>query len=263
MSDFIQNEIMSFEGILLEELPQGFSTKCSLDFRNSNIKKLPNDLHCNGYLNICQSPIKELPQGLQIGGNLYIPYGIDIPKDALIAGNIITENGELLYHSNNPNHIVTTDEGKKVIFSRTTSLISEKNIHNDFYLPEVIFFVGVDLSKNAFQYEEDNKKYTIFCTSRKDGIKKFHWNRANEKGLKKYLDYDIYKPRSVSELIEIFKVCTGSCNSGIEKFLKQFNIDNQKLYSINDVNIMLEQIPLFSVPAKEVFIETFKPKETE
>ena len=250
----VENGIMKMSGLSLT-LPENFKVNYSLDLTDSEILQLPNGLNVEGSLILGNSKINALPSKLIVGEDLIMTTELKIPEDALIGGFIITPNRK------NPaplrkNHFITTDDQLVVIY-RNEKIVTEERIHDfeDYYFPKTTYYQNINKNyKNAIKYIEDNKTYVLSCKDLKDGFYKIYWNRAKVFGIDKYKNYDIYEPRTVKELEEIYYTCTGACGKGISKFLKDFNIDKNKKYTIKELMDMVEKT---RHSPKVVFLEFF------
>ena len=73
--------------------------KGGISLMNSNIKKLPNDLHVRGYLNLnnCKQ-LKELPTNLRVDGHLWLEDTdiTKLPDDLYVAGLLNVRNSKLI-----------------------------------------------------------------------------------------------------------------------------------------------------------------------
>jgi hypothetical protein len=136
--------------------------------------------------------------------------------------------------------MVITDENIRVSFREKKKTTQEKVIE-DYYYPTVYYYYGIDPNKNAIEFEENGKTHILFCSSPKEGYEKIDWVRALDAGMGKYTDYDVDQFRTPAELEEIFKTCTGSCDSGIFQFKKFFEVDEDALYTIRQAGRMIQE----------------------
>lgn len=238
----IDNSTMNLNGVLLKELPEGFKVCGSLDLTDSFLEALPNNLLVYGNLVIGNSKIDKLPSGLKIGGDLIMTdKTLPIPADIIVGGNIIN-HGTIIEPPFKPDNMIFTINHQRVTFKNKKVVYSENYIEEDYFYPEVYYYFGVDPKKSAIEFTENNKTYIFSCSSLKDGFEKIDWQRAENFGIRKYYNYDVDEFRTVEELKEIYQTCTGACESGIIKFKKLLNIDDNSLYTIRQLGDMVSKL---------------------
>lgn len=262
MSKIVQDGVMYLKNILLKSLPENFKVDSSLDCTDCDLTYLPDGLEVKGDLILGNAYIDELPARLVIGGNLVMMERIlAVPSDAIIGGVIVTSFG-VSPPALPEGHHIHTDDGNIIIYNQIKILTQEEIVANDFYYPELKFFKNLypDSTMHAVQYTENDKTYTFTCSGIKDAKLKVDWNRAKLNGIYNYDNYNINEPRTVLELKKIYQVCTGACETGVQRFLKEFNIDMEKLYTIRELRRMVMRLPFPGGSSKMVFLEYFNPQ---
>lgn len=263
MSKLIQNGTMYLKNIMLPYLSENFKTEYSIDCTDSDLTFLPDGLEVGGDLIIGNAYIEELPKGLIVGGNIImLEKELKLPQDAIVGGKVITPTNEY-YPSFPVGHYIKTDDGFDIIYRKVRILTPEDIIADDFYYPELRYYKSLNpkTSISAVQYTENGQTYTFSCQGVKDAKSKVDWHRAKIKGIDQYKDYNIDELRTVAELKEIYQVCTGACESGVRRFLKEFNIDLEKKYTIRELRRMVMHLPFPGGSAKMVFLEYFNPNK--
>lgn len=238
----VDNNVMSLKGVLLKELPENFRATGSLDLTGSLIEKLPDNTLIYDDLIIGDSKLEKLPSGLKIGGNLIMAdKTLPIPADIVIGGNIIN-NGTIIEPPFKPDNMIFTTNNQRVSFRNKKIVYSENYITEDYFYPEVSYYFGINPNKSAIEFTEDGKTYIFSCSSPREGFEKIDWQRAENFGIHKYQDYNVDEFRTVEELKEIYQTCTGACESGIVKFKKLLNIDDNSLYTIRQLGDMVSKL---------------------
>ena len=263
MSKILNDNTLYLKDIIINSLPEGFSTSHSLDCSNSTLTSLPIGLEVGGDLILTESKITALPARLVVGNNVITDANsIFIPSDALIGGKITTAGGQQIPPFQFK-HWIESDDGVGIYYKKTVMVMREDIILDDFYYPEVVFYQNICPTSNIHivSYTENDKTYKLVCSGIVDAKEVVDWHRASLKGIDKYKDYNIDELRTVDELKEIYFVCTGTCNSGIKDFLEVFHIDETKKYTIRQVREMILRLPFKARSAKNVFIDFFEPKE--
>lgn len=258
----VQDGVMYLKNIILFSLPDNFKTEYSLDCSDSDITCLPEGLEVGGNLILGNSRIEDLPARLVVGGDVIMKEReLLLPKDAIVGGTVVTPNN--CYTPPLPEgHYVITDTGITVIYKNVKFIVPEEVIEDDFYYPQLRYYKNINLDQiyNAVQYTEHGFTYTFSCTTMKDAKYQVDWHRGMLNGMGNYTFYNIDEPRPVSELIEIYEVCTGACRSGIDRFLKECNIDLNKMYTIREVRNMVLHLPFFGGTSKYIFLDFFAPE---
>lgn len=255
-----KNNTLYLKDIIINKLPDGFRINGSLNCLDCELSVLPKGLNVTEDLIIDTKYIKELPKEMIIGRNIIMePNIIPIPNDALIGGKIISSNKT--YVPPLPkNHYIILDSTLEPIIYKKCYIISKENfVPNDYYLPEIKFYKNINKDKtSAVEYREKGITYILPATNPKDAKYQVDLHRAKINGIDKYINYDIYEPRKVSELKQIYQICTSACETGIKKFLIDFNIDENKKYTLFEVTEMLKTLPSTSDnTANKIFINFF------
>ena len=238
---FIENDIMSLGGTFIKELTENFSTSHSLDLTDSLIEKLPDNLMVAKDLIIGNAKIKELPKNTRVGRNLImLDNFLPIPADIIIGGNIITKNAIIEPPFQKNNMLIVNN--KRISYRKKKICYNERIVAEDFYYPQVYYYYGIDPQNSAIEFSENGKTYIFPCKNLKEGFYKIDWQRAENFGIRKYQDYNVDEFRTVEELKEIYQTCTGACESGIIKFKKLLNIDDNSLYTIRQLGDMVSKL---------------------
>ncbi len=147
----------------------------------------------NGSLDLRGTPITTLPDNLAVGGSLYLSdtqitkkehkklkNGDYVPKRYLYADNILT-------------HIKARHEIKGYIFYQ--GKIKGQN---------VVF---------------DGKNYA-HCSTFREGVADLKFKAAKDRGANQYKGLTLDSVLSAEEMITMYRVITGACRQGTERFVK-------------------------------------------
>lgn len=247
---------LNFKGTFVKKLPDKFKYAGTLNLDESDIEVLPEGLTVGGDLILTNSKIQVVENAI-ITGNLYVNNKIQVADNNIIGGKIIFDNDKVL-EPLNTGHTIETSEGEIVTYLKIMVAASEDMLDQDpdYYRPEILFYKGINNKRNAVSYKEDDKEFVFFCTGVKDGCLKVYWNRAKEAGIDQYKDLDIDTPMSVDKIKYIFKLCSGSCDSGCERFISDCGYIRGNNYTIREVREKIINYPT-QFSAKQVFIDFF------
>lgn len=253
------DEILDLSGTGIKTLPKNFYVNTSLNLSNLDTIELPQGLCVAGDLILGNTKIDKFPGVMTIGGNIYVDHD-DIPvfTPGLSVGGFIKTPTQTLVTITENGHTIFTDEGVRVVFYNTETLDEKDWQHDDFYFPKVTIYKAFgQKNKYAIKFTENKKTYVFVCSSVKEGFEKVNWQRAINRGIENIFDLDVNVPRTVPELIEIYKLCAGACTSGIKKFLKRQSVDMDAHYSLKEVVAMLERDEYYK-GASHIFYKLFK-----
>lgn len=226
----------------INSLPKNFNCPYSLDCEGSSIKELPEGLIVEGNLYIGECDITKLPNKLTIGKDLILLNSsiFELPNDICIGGNIIALKVE-----NVPKYSLNTVEEQYVcdINGKIIAYKNKKNIHRTHRF-DLCFYLGKIEGQCAVSFTDYNKKNIILaCNDFHEGQKKAEYYYLKHSPIySKYLNYDVNKKRSHTELKEIFREVTQACVPGVYDYLRASKIIiKQKKYSIKELNDILNQ----------------------
>lgn len=253
-------ETFYLKNCFLNALPESFKYTGNLDCSYSTLTTLPDNLFLNGDLIIKNSPIQKISDNTIIIGNIITDKPLIFGKNVLISGKIKENQQEYFYDC--PGHTIYTDDNQRVVFKSSISFPAKKDFDTDYFFPAVTFFHSIDKKGYAVKYTEQDQTFCFFGKDLKNVSDCVDWHRAKKNGLDNFKDLDVYQKRTVLELKKIFMVCSGlsACEKGVDLFLKEFNINQNNLYSINDLREMLKQTKL-KAHGKNVFIKYFNPNK--
>lgn len=250
--------ILELKNSMLTSLPDNFKYNDTVDCSWSDIEQLPEKFFIKGDLILNNSKINYIPAGTVISGNVYTNKPIVIHKDALIQGFVQEEDKQ--YFHDAPNHVIYTDAGQRIVFKSRQKHKQKLDPLIEWFYPALFFYKSINGKDYAVQYSEKEKTFCLYCNSVEDGERKVNWHRAEVRGINEFKDYDIYEERSVGDLINIYKICTGCCETGPNNFISKINVDKEKKYSINFLREALIKTNILHI-GQHVFMDFFDPEK--
>lgn len=275
----MSEKVLSLGNVVLQKLPQRFSFPGTLDLTDSLITELPEGLFIQEDLIIGNAPIHFLPKDSIIGGNIYINSSADREKredptcpvfscdSSAIVGGLIYINNQIQapFYSKKNNYILL-DNGRRFYYKSKIHFKHNDRNNPAFDRTPFDIYYGYSSKKMAVKWtSKDGLLYAKECSDRKEARYFVNYQDAIDRGMLKFLGYDIDKPRTVEELKHIFSVCTRPCDEGVENFLKICQIDPMQLYTLrelgNFIQVFNQQYPF---AAADVFLKFFNiPKNQE
>ena len=237
---------LDLSGTGITTLPNNLTVKNYLDLRYTKITELPNDLTVGG-LELSGTGIRNLPDNLTVGGGLDISdTGIaDLPNNLTVAVGLDLTGTD----------IATLPDNLKVgvmIFGRNGRRIENEKyrlqegdyvpgryLYVDRYLTHVKrkkkigpydYYVGKIPGENVIS---DGTNYA-HCQNLCDGIRDLAFKRAKDRGADQYRGLTLDSVLPTGEMITMYRVITGVCQQGIERFLESLGTLKES-YSIREV----------------------------
>ncbi len=184
----------------------------SLDLSGTQIAALPDNLTVGGWLDLSGTQIAALPDNLTVGGSLYL------------SGTQIADK---------------KTERQKV------QLLKEGTIVPGFYIyadGQIFHYTGrshnvgdytVYVGKIPGQILVSDGELWAHCKTAREGISDILFKRGKDRGADQYRNVDLDTPRTVDELMTMYRVITGACRAGTEAFVRSIK-DLKETYSIRE-----------------------------
>ena len=204
---------LNLRGTEIKELPAGLTVGGGLYLIGTKIKELPAGLTVGGWLDLRGTKIKELPAGLTVGGSLYLS-GTEIKDTSMVSrlrdGDYV--EGKYLYADGILTHI---KRAKRIG-------------HCTYYVGKI---KGRDVIFDGTHYAH--------CRSIEDGINQLAFKTARDRGAEQYRGVDKDKPMPVSEAKVMYRVITGACEQGTQRFIDSLG-ELKEMYTVNEIIKMTE-----------------------
>lgn len=252
-------KVLKLGGALLNKLPDNFSFNGTLDLTGSSLKELPKGLFVQEDLIIGDADIHYIPEDTIIGGDLVDFTGqIEDIHESVIVGGVFCFCDYFLNVKNNKDNYITLENGDRFYY-KNSQYYSHKALRNhDFDRTPFEVFYGYSSRFMAVQWETSKGIFAKRCTSKTEAKFLVNYQDAIERGLEKYQGLDIDSPMLGHEILEIYQVCTHSCMPMIEEYLKRFNFDLDKYYTLREVGYAVQQFKNERyAPASDVFMTFF------
>jgi hypothetical protein len=228
--NIINDKILSFKGVLIDKLPEGFKTELTLDLTDSNIKELPNELYVGGDLIIGNSEVKALPEKLYVEGNLDISnskYIINIPYFAIIGGYVIDKDKKYYhktYEKNSlHNHLVCCNDGSRIVFYNWKLCLQR---HEDTYL----YYSSISGKAGAVKYKDEY----FLCEDEESAERLFLRKKRDDRiAGGNYHNISMDKLFNIREFFETYQKITDCCDDAyneVEEIVLQLNLSLTERY---------------------------------
>lgn len=178
-------------GTMIEELPDVLTVGGSLDLSHSMISELPDGLTVGGFLHLTDTLITELPDDLTVGGFVTGFGGNTSSVKRLEDGDYIP--GRYLYADG-----ILTHVNRKRKFRDYDYFIGKIPGHNVLY----------------------DGTYYVHCKDIRDGIRDLAFKHAVDRGADQYRNISVDKQIPTGEMVTMYRVITGACQQGTERFLE-------------------------------------------
>ena len=184
-------------GTKITSLPENMTVGGRLDLRGTQITYLPENLTVGGTLDISGTQITSLPENLKVGGWLYL-RGTPIESKK--------EEAKKVRRLKNGDYV----EGRYLYCDDTLIHVKRKR-----KIGEYTYYVGKIKGMNAI-YDGENYAH---CKDFSDGVNDLEFKKAKDRGADQYRDYTMDTVVSFEDAKTMYRVITGSCKAGTEKFV--------------------------------------------
>ncbi len=218
-------------GTMIEELPDAPTVGGSIDLSYSKITKLPDGFTVNGNLHLRGTPITELPDGLTVGGSLDLSHSMisELPDGLTVGGflhltdTLITElpddltvGGFVTGFGGNTSSVKRLEDGDYIPgrYLYADGILTHVNRKRKFR--DYDYFIGKIPGHNVLY----DGTYYVHCKDIRDGIRDLAFKHAVDRGADQYRNISVDKQIPTGEMVTMYRVITGACQQGTERFLE-------------------------------------------
>ena len=218
-------------GTMIEELPDAPTVGGSLDLSYSKITKLPDGFTVNGNLHLRGTPITELPDVLTVGGSLDLSHSMisELPDGLTVGGflhltdTLITElpddltvGGFVTGFGGNTSSVKRLEDGDYIPgrYLYADGILTHVNRKRKFR--DYDYFIGKIPGHNVLY----DGTYYVHCKDIRDGIRDLAFKHAVDRGADQYRNISVDKQIPTGEMVTMYRVITGACQQGTERFLE-------------------------------------------
>ena len=218
-------------GTMIEELPDAPTVGGSVDLSYSKITKLPDGFTVNGNLHLRGTPITELPDGLTVGGSLDLSHSMisELPDGLTVGGflhltdTLITElpddltvGGFVTGFGGNTSSVKRLEDGDYIPgrYLYADGILTHVNRKRKFR--DYDYFIGKIPGHNVLY----DGTYYVHCKDIRDGIRDLAFKHAVDRGADQYRNISVDKQIPTGEMVTMYRVITGACQQGTERFLE-------------------------------------------
>ena len=198
----------------LVSLPDNLIIGGNLDIRNTKISKLPENLVVGGWIDMTNTEIHDKPESILIGGDIY--HNMHLSYKSYVNYAIIDEDNP--WKQKHTLHNGDYVPGKYLyVDNMLTHIKSEKKIG------KYTYYIG-KLDTDVIYDGE----YYAHCRSFKEGIRALAFKHSHYRWVNQYKNIDIDQPVPFYDAITLYRIITGACRVGTEKFLETFCADKSE-----------------------------------
>ena len=198
-------------GCPIANLPKGLKVKGSLYLMGTMIEELPDVLTVGGSLDLSHSMISELPDGLTVGGFLHLTDTLitELPDDLTVGGFVTGFGG-------NTSSVKRLEDGDYIPgrYLYADGILTHVNRKRKFR--DYDYFIGKILGHNVLY----DGTYYVHCKDIRDGIRDLAFKHAVDRGADQYRNISVDKQIPTGEMVTMYRVITGACQQGTERFLE-------------------------------------------
>lgn len=198
-------------GTMIEELPDAPTVGGSIDLSYSKITKLPDGFTVNGNLHLRGTPITEHPDGLTVGGSLDLSHSMisELPDDLTVGGFVTGFGG-------NTSSVKRLEDGDYIPgrYLYADGILTHVNRKRKFR--DYDYFIGKIPGHNVLY----DGTYYVHCKDIRDGIRDLAFKHAVDRGADQYRNISVDKQIPTGEMVTMYRVITGACQQGTERFLE-------------------------------------------
>lgn len=198
-------------GTMIEELPDAPTVGGSIDLSYSKITKLPDGFTVNGNLHLRGTPITELPDGLTVGRSLDLSHSMisELPDDLTVGGFVTGFGG-------NTSSVKRLEDGDYIPgrYLYADGILTHVNRKRKFR--DYDYFIGKIPGHNVLY----DGTYYVHCKDIRDGIRDLAFKHAVDRGADQYRNISVDKQIPTGEMVTMYRVITGACQQGTERFLE-------------------------------------------
>lgn len=196
---------------MISELPDGLTVGEWLDLEGTPITELPKDLIIGGSLQLRRTGITELPVGLTVGGFLHLtdPLITELPDDLTVGGFVTGFGG-------NTSSVKRLEDGDYIPgrYLYADGILTHVNRKRKFR--DYDYFIGKIPGHNVLY----DGTYYVHCKDIRDGIRDLAFKHAVDRGADQYRNISVDKQIPTGEMVTMYRVITGACQQGTERFLE-------------------------------------------
>ena len=177
--------------------------------KNYTLEELNKMIETNGgWLDLRDTGITALPDNLTVGGSLFLSgTGITNPKYSRLKNGIYVP-GKYLYADDILTHVKRT---KKI--------------------GEYTLYVGKISGQNVLF---DGTNYA-HCATVQEGINDLAFKSAADRGAEQYRGIDCDKPMTLTEAATMYRIITGACSQGTQRFIDSQGDALKESYTVNEI----------------------------
>ena len=195
----------------ITKLPDGFTVNGNLHLRGTPITELPDVLTVGGSLDLSHSMISELPDGLTVGGFLHLTDTLitELPDDLTVGGFVTGFGG-------NTSSVKRLEDGDYIPgrYLYADGILTHVNRKRKFR--DYDYFIGKIPGHNVLY----DGTYYVHCKDIRDGIRDLAFKHAVDRGADQYRNISVDKQIPTGEMVTMYRVITGACQQGTERFLE-------------------------------------------
>ena len=195
----------------ITKLPDGFTVNGNLHLRGTPITELPDGLTVGGSLDLSHSMISELPDGLTVGGFLHLTDTLitELPDDLTVGGFVTGFGG-------NTSSVKRLEDGDYIPgrYLYADGILTHVNRKRKFR--DYDYFIGKIPGHNVLY----DGTYYVHCKDIRDGIRDLAFKHAVDRGADQYRNISVDKQIPTGEMVTMYRVITGACQQGTERFLE-------------------------------------------
>ena len=198
-------------GCPIANLPKGLKVKGSLYLMGTMIEEFPDVLTVGGSLDLSHSMISELPDGLTVGGFLHLTDTLitELPDDLTVGGFVTGFGG-------NTSSVKRLEDGDYIPgrYLYADGILTHVNRKRKFR--DYDYFIGKIPGHNVLY----DGTYYVHCKDIRDGIRDLAFKHAVDRGADQYRNISVDKQIPTGEMVTMYRVITGACQQGTERFLE-------------------------------------------
>jgi hypothetical protein len=215
-------------GTQIKTLPDNLTVGGWLDLSGTQIKTLPDNLTVGGWLDLSGTQIKTLPDNLTVGGSLYL-RGTQIktlPDNLTVGGDV--------YLSEEP----CSDQQLKHVKRLKHGDITKDYIYADTrltHIKHVKKLNGYTLYIAPYPEVVATKDHETFAHGKdiREAIQDLRFKMA-KKNIEEYRDLTRDSVLTFEEAMMMYRVITGSCQYGVNRFLEENSIEVRD-YTVGEI----------------------------
>jgi len=216
----------------LVEIPEGFNPTVGWDLYLDNLTEIPEGFNPTVGWSLYLDSVTEIPEGFTpvVGGNLYLENATKVPEgfNPTIGGSIRLKN-KTIHENKKPNSISTWQNGKYCSIDRIFAEVVSRKIKDNI---EILKLKKIYSEEYFFAVVKGN--LAAHGKDLKGALLDLRFKEA-ERDVSSYKSLNLDSKLSFEDMIICYRVITGACQFGVDKFIEENLGTPKEKYKIGEI----------------------------